>query len=102
MLAVLTLGLLVACGRAGAQVEGSYRGMYSYMADVALFTECGTGLTYAVAFERDAAALERAYLQFQTGPGEPLLVTLRGYVEQRPGAMPPGSPWRVRSGRQWS
>ena len=97
VLAVLTLGLLVACGGggdtpdpgtegAGPPIVGPYRGMYSYMADVALFTECGTGLTYAVAFERDAAALERAYLQLQTGPGEPLLVTLRGYVEPRPGA----------------
>jgi len=96
VLAALAVGLLVACGGDDSTPESSavdggppiplaMRGMYSYMADAALFTECESGLTYPVAAEEDAVVLERAYLALQTGAGEPLLVLLQGYVAPRPG-----------------
>ncbi len=67
-------------------VEVTLQGTYSYLADAALFTECGTGVSYPVAADGDAAALESAYLELQAGPGDPLLVGVRGYVALRQGA----------------
>ena len=52
------------------------RGMYSYMADAALFEECISGRRFQVAQEADNLALERAYLEAQRQPGEALLVSL--------------------------
>jgi len=60
------------------------RGMFSYLADAALFTECRTGRRFPVAQERDYLALERAYLGARQTPGEPLLVTLDGRLTTRP------------------
>lgn len=60
------------------------RGMYSYMADAASFTECLTGQRWPVVTEADNARLEREYLKARPGPGEPLLVSVRGTVEPRP------------------
>jgi len=60
------------------------RGMFSYMADAASFTECRTGRRFPVAQERDYLALERAYLGARQNPGEPLLVTLDGRLTPRP------------------
>lgn len=59
-------------------------GLYSYMADAATFTRCGTGATYPVAMEGDQAALERAYLAAPHVAGAPVMVTLQGRVEMRP------------------
>ena len=56
------------------------RGMYSYLADVALFSDCQTGKNLPVAPEADNRALERAYLQEEHAPGEGLLVTLEGQI----------------------
>lgn len=55
-----------------------WRGMYLYMADAAVFTECRTGLRFRVAPKGDAAALESAYLKARKQPGEPVLVTFEG------------------------
>ena len=60
------------------------RGMYSYMADAALFKECLTGRQTPVAMEGDNAALERAYLKAQRKPGEELLIEVEGHIAQRP------------------
>ena len=60
------------------------RGMYSYMADAALFEECLSGRRFQVAQEADNLALERAYLEAQRQPGEPLLVSLQGRITERP------------------
>jgi uncharacterized lipoprotein NlpE involved in copper resistance len=60
------------------------KGMFSYMADAALFTDCVTNTRYPVAMERDYLALERAYLEQQPGPGAPLLITFEGRLERRP------------------
>ncbi len=60
------------------------RGMYSYMADAALFKECLMGRRMPVAFEGDNVALERAYLKAQRRPGEELLIEVEGHIAQRP------------------
>jgi copper homeostasis protein (lipoprotein) len=60
------------------------KGMFTYMADAGLFTDCVTDERLPVAMERDYPSLERAYLELVPGAGEPLLVTLEGRVEMRP------------------
>jgi len=60
------------------------RGMYSYMADAALFDECLSGRRFQVAMEADNIALERAYLEAQRQPGEALLVSIQGRIAERP------------------
>jgi copper homeostasis protein (lipoprotein) len=68
------------------------RGMYVYLADAAVFTECLTGKRFPVRLERNHVALERAYLAGRRAPGEPLLVTFDGrFVEA---AAEPGAPVR--------
>ena len=61
------------------------RGMYSYMADAALFLDCRRQQRFPVATEADNAALERAYLKHQHRylPGKPLLVEVEGHFEPR-------------------
>jgi copper homeostasis protein (lipoprotein) len=59
-------------------------GMYRYMADAALFTECRTGLRLPVAQEADNVALERGYLSARREPGEEVLITLEGTIALRP------------------
>jgi copper homeostasis protein (lipoprotein) len=60
------------------------RGMYRYMADAGLFTECLTRRRLPVAQEADNAALERAYGKARRQPGEELLVELEGQIARRP------------------
>lgn len=60
------------------------RGMFSYMADAALFEDCSDGARYPVAQEADYLVLERAYLAARREPGEALLATVVGQVEPRP------------------
>jgi len=60
------------------------RGMMVYFADAARFTECTSGVSFPIAPEGDALALERGYLSDREGPGEPLLVTVRGRIARRP------------------
>jgi heat shock protein HslJ len=79
-------------------------GMYSYMADAGLFTECLTGWRMSVAMEEDNAALERAYLEARATPGGAMLVSLEGRIALRTGP-DGGEPRRtlvpVRMGRAW-
>jgi uncharacterized lipoprotein YbaY/uncharacterized lipoprotein NlpE involved in copper resistance len=56
-------------------------GMYSYMADAGLFTECLTGRKMPVAAVADNAALERAYLEVRGGVGEAVLARIEGRIE---------------------
>lgn len=62
----------------------SLQGLYSYMADAALFLDCATQERYPVATEGDNAALERAYSTAKVAPGARLLVTVEGRLEPRP------------------
>ena len=59
-------------------------GMFRYMADAGLFTECLTEASFPVAQENDYLALERAYLAHRQTAGEPLFTSLTGHVGQRP------------------
>ncbi len=69
------------------------RGMYAYMADAGIFTECLTGRRLPVATEADNRALEAAYGAARGEPGQPVLVTLEGTIAARmpmegPGPVP--------------
>ncbi|MBE0577141.1 MAG: hypothetical protein IH613_14750 [Desulfuromonadales bacterium] len=70
---------------AGAESGGPIviRGMYRYLADAAIFTDCKTGKSYPVAMEGDNRTLEGAYLATRNQPGESLLVTLEGRIVER-------------------
>jgi len=52
------------------------RGMYSYMADAALFRECQSNRRFEVAPEGDNAAVEAAYLALRREPAEELLLEM--------------------------
>lgn len=62
------------------------RGMLTYEADAARFTECLTGRDYALAEEGDYAALEHAYLAAGAEPGGPIMASFDGGIVQRPSA----------------
>ena len=62
------------------------RGMVTYLADAARFTECLTGRDYPVAMEGDYAALEHAYLAAGTEPGSPLMASFDGAILDLPAA----------------
>ena len=59
-------------------------GMFVYMADAGLFTDCRTGERFPVAQKGDNAALERAYLSTRKEPAEPLYVTIEGHFSLEP------------------
>jgi len=59
-------------------------GMYQYMADAGLFTDCATKNRFPVAMEADNVSLERAYLAEREQPGEEMIVSLTGRIEPRP------------------
>jgi copper homeostasis protein (lipoprotein) len=67
-----------------AQLEPTLklRGAYVYLADSAIFTECRTGLRFAVLPGAGAHAAERAYLAGRGAPGEPLLVEIEGRLTE--------------------
>lgn len=58
-------------------------GMFSYLADAALFVECRTSRRFPVAMERDYLALERAYLGTEHEPGQEIFVTVEGHFANR-------------------
>ncbi len=58
-------------------------GMYSYMADAAIFEESITGMKFPVAFEDDNIALERAYLKNRRVAGQKIKVHLDAKIEDR-------------------
>jgi copper homeostasis protein (lipoprotein) len=64
--------------------RGSMTGMYRYMADAGIFTECRSCRRMPVAQEQDNAALEAAYTRARHEPGAELLVSLEGRIAMRP------------------
>jgi len=68
---------------AGPDTVG-WRGMYVYLADAGRFSDCASGATFPVAQVGENIALERAYTAARTKAGAPVLVTLRGHLEERP------------------
>lgn len=61
------------------------RGMFAYLADVARFTDCGSGQQFPVLMEGDFDSVVQSYLQTQQAPGEPLMVTFDGHLDVRTG-----------------
>jgi copper homeostasis protein (lipoprotein) len=59
-------------------------GMFTYMADAGVFTDCATGDRVPVAHEGDNAALEKGYLGVSPAPAAPVLVTVEGFIAERP------------------
>ncbi len=59
-------------------------GMFTYLADAAVITLCADGRQLPVAMEKDYLTLERAYLQADISPGQPVLVCVDGLITQRP------------------
>jgi heat shock protein HslJ len=85
------LSLVLACSGTSREPISNVRqesaliiGVYSYMADAATFTRCGTDVRVPVATEGASLALEKAYLAAPHEPGEAMLVTLEGRFETRP------------------
>jgi copper homeostasis protein (lipoprotein) len=66
------------------------RGMFRYMADAGIFTECSTGQRWPVAQEGDNARLEREYGTVRKEPGGPVLVSVEGRIAMRPKMEGPG------------
>jgi copper homeostasis protein (lipoprotein) len=59
-------------------------GMFVYMADTARLTDCRSGLGFPMAMEGDYRLIEQAYLEAREAPGQPLLATFDGRIEERP------------------
>jgi copper homeostasis protein (lipoprotein) len=60
------------------------QGLFVYMADAGLFTECLTKQRWPVATESANPLLERAYLEARPSPGAEVLVEIEGRVSMRP------------------
>ena len=83
----LAAGLVVfGCSSPGKSPEQTGRlvGLFQYMADAALFTDCNTGLRWPVLMEEDFRRAERAYAA-AAKPGDELMVSLDGRIVRRPG-----------------
>lgn len=78
----ILFALLVSCST--IDDNNTLEGMYSYMADAAIFTDCKTQNKHPVAFEGDNTTLEKAYLKAIKSRGEKVFVTLIGHFEKRP------------------
>ncbi len=83
-ISLLLLSILISCSSIeNNNTDKMLKGMYSYMADAAIFTDCETNKKYPVAFEGDNISLEQAYLEIIENPGEKIIVTLSGHFENR-------------------
>ena len=83
-IALLLLSILISCSSIeNNNTNKMLKGMYSYMADAAIFTDCETNKKDPVAFEGDNISLEQAYLEIIKNPGEKIIVTLSGHFENR-------------------
>ena len=72
-------------------------GLYMYMADAATFEDCSTGKRYPVLIEMAHIEVERNYLRSRESPGQPMLLTARFAIVERPPepGMPPREHLRV-------
>ena len=64
-----------------APVKATMRGMYFYMADAAIFTDCATGKKVSVA---NNAQLERDYAVARGNDSKPVLLTVEGHFTLEP------------------
>lgn len=77
--------LMVAIARNAAATDdaddgASLRGLVSYGAEAAMFTDCVNGRSYEISPDGDFAALEHAYLAAGREPGLPMVATFEGKV----------------------
>ena len=56
------------------------KGTYTYLADAGVYVDCMTGLQFPVLQDGENGALETAYLEARSKPGEPLLVIMSGRI----------------------
>jgi uncharacterized lipoprotein YbaY/heat shock protein HslJ len=68
------------------RASNALEGMFRYMADAAMFTDCQSGQRWPVAMEGEYKTLEGAYVQTRKQPGEELKVDLQGQLAMRPRA----------------
>jgi uncharacterized lipoprotein YbaY/heat shock protein HslJ/uncharacterized lipoprotein NlpE involved in copper resistance len=68
------------------------RGMLTWGADEARFTECLTGRDYAVIDDGDYASLEHAYLAAGAESGGPIMASFDGEIVGEPAAAPDDGP----------
>ncbi len=71
------------------------RGMFTYLADAAVFEDCDTARRLPVAMEEDYLALERAYMEKRSEPGQALLVKVEGRIVERVNMEGPPRPMLV-------
>lgn len=64
----------------------SLRGTVSYGAEAAVFTDCASGMVYEILPDGDFAALEHAYLAAGREPGQPMVATFEGSIEDNDGS----------------
>jgi putative lipoprotein len=64
----------------GIELEG----MFSYLADAAVFRDCRTGKTFPVSMEGSYMELENAYLNSGIDPGHEIFIELNGRFLERP------------------
>jgi copper homeostasis protein (lipoprotein) len=68
-------------------ISGTARltGGFSYLADAALFVECGSGKQFPVGSGPGYLALEQAYSSTRSEPGQPIVTRVTGRLEMQPG-----------------
>lgn len=64
--------------------DNRLQGMFSYMADAAIFRDCRNNKTYPVSIEGQFIELERTYLNSGIEPGKEVMVELNGRLLERP------------------
>ena len=67
-----------------ATLSAPLEGLFTYMADAAIFEVCTTGETVPVAMEGDFLAAQKAYGEARSEPGAPLLMVVDGTLAVRP------------------
>jgi heat shock protein HslJ len=71
---------------AAEQPPPPMRGLVTYLAEAARFSDCATGRSYPIAMEGDYEALEHAYLAAGQEPGMPMMASFDGSIADRPKA----------------
>lgn len=65
------------------QAKDIKRGLYSYYADAALFTDCATNIKYPVAQEDISDELKSTYLALRESQNQKMLMTVKGEYDER-------------------
>ena len=79
-LSLIAAVLFSGCTSPKVATNNTKTGMFTYMADAAMFKECGTNKSFPVAFEDDYISLERAYSKTVSEAGRAVMVSIEGEV----------------------